>query len=442
MNNDVRDVSLILSVVSIFGVGVYLYDPPTPPETQSSTIQYIDGIGPITIPVLYDDTPKIEPYTVPQNTIVSTAISTLVVPQVSFVLKPMTTSVALPTIPNIDDQLSAYINNDRTITPELLLTNNIPVDIQLRQLFQTNIKRMITDSRLVENDTTITISNPNMAKWVGIYETYVDTPIVFRELPVGLRMIAELRTTTHATANLRYYKSKGYTAVLIPINGLETPYQLTNLVQCVLAAGLDPWLANGGPESLTTTIYHDPEHISRLFATVAPYCKGFLPAWRRTSIHLVKQDPAYLAFFINKIRQFNPNIYIVGESYYGQTGENTPELGRHKWIARDTVVVNQSGVILSGVGVRGYAVESIMDLLFSRWKDTARVALIHGDRPYYASNNNNECSFAINLAIKQRLEQRFLRAGCAGTITTHGDVSELGRSLQTTDDIGMFPIEE
>ena len=65
-----------------------------------------------------------------------------------------------------------------------------------------------------------------------------------------------------------------------------------------------------------------------------------------------------------------------------------------------------------------------VDGLFRAVKSMPRVAVVLGDRPYYATRNNNGKSFTENLATKQRIERKFLEAGCIGTITLHGDGSD------------------
>jgi len=46
-----------------------------------------------------------------------------------------------------------------------------------------------------------------------------------------------------------------------------------------------------------------------------------------------------------------------------------------------------------------------------------------------------------NLRIKQQMEKRFLRAGCVGTVTIHGDGSDRGSTIQTVDDLGKYRID-
>ncbi|MFA6912934.1 MAG: hypothetical protein WCQ61_07445 [Proteiniphilum sp.] len=164
-------------------------------------------------------------------------------------------------------------------------------------------------------------------------------------------------------------------------------------------------------------------------------------AWRRTSAHLVAQDAPYLEYLVQQVRAANPTICVVGESYYGQTWENLPHVNRRGWIARDNVPRNQSGILIAGIATQGYAVETMLRSTFARWVATPRLAMVLGDRAYYASSNSNGRGFLSNLRIKQQLEKRFLRAGCIGTVTIHGDGSDRGSTVQTVDDLGKYRIQ-
>lgn len=51
---------------------------------------------------------------------------------------------------------------------------------------------------------------------------------------------------------------------------------------------------------------------------LAPYLTGYINSWKRTSVHLFKQDVAFMKFTNHTLRDANPNIYLVGEFYYGE----------------------------------------------------------------------------------------------------------------------------
>jgi len=202
-----------------------------------------------------------------------------------------------------------------------------------------------------------------------------------------------------------------------------------------------PWIAWAGPERLEWSIFQEPMKISRLLKAAAPLCQGYLVAWRRTSAHLVEQDAAYMEHLVAQVRKANPGICIVGESYWGQTWENQPYVNQRGWQARDNAPRNHSGILIAGIATQGYAIEAMLRGAFAKWAATPRLGLVLGEKAYYASSKDTGRNFKTNLRIKQQVEKRFRRAGCIGTVTIHGDASDLGTSLQTVDDIGKYKIE-
>lgn len=99
-----------------------------------------------------------------------------------------------------------------------------------------------------------------------------------------------------------------------------------------------------------------------------------------------------------------------------------------------------TGILIAGIATRGYNVEGMLATEFARWRYTPRLGLVLGERPYYASTADNGRSWSDNLRIKQELERRFIRAGCQGTITIHGDGSDRGTTLQSSDNLGVWKI--
>lgn len=332
-----------------------------------------------------------------------------------------------------------------SLSPELLriiilTVQRLDGDVPKIQALKRLLADTFADQRMIAHDKTLTINNSALQSWLDIYSKPLPPPIAHIPLPRGIRMIAELRSLDHAAGNLAYYRRQGYNAVLVTLDGSETPAHAIALAASVKAAGMAPWLAWAGKESLTDSIYQDPQKIAALLRAAAPRCAGYLPAWRRTSAHLVQQDPHYIEHLAAIVRQANPAILVVGESYYGQTWQNEPHINQRGWKARDNVLRNQSGILIAGIATQGYAVEVMLRGVFARWVATPRLAQVLGETPYYASSNSTGRSFEANLRIKQQLEQRFLRAGCIGTVTIHGDGSDRGSSLMSVDDIGKYRI--
>lgn len=314
-------------------------------------------------------------------------------------------------------------------------------DIPRIQHLHKTLAAIVKDKRHLVSDKGISIHNPGMEKWLAIYEQPLPPPLEPIPLPKGVKMIAELRTLEHAAENLAFYRRMGYNACLVPVYGDEKPLDVVAVLQAVRQAKLRAWIAWAGPESLTWTIYRDPDQIARTLAMAAPMCEGYICAWRRTSAHLVEQDAAYIEHLAAQVRAANPDIYIVGESYFGETWENTPEAGLGSWTARDNTPRNPSAVLINGIATKGWDIERRLLTTFAKWLATPKLGVVLGDRPYYASRNNTGQSFYANFRAKRQLERRFLRAGCIGTVTLHGDGSDRGSTLMTVDDIGKYKIE-
>lgn len=330
------------------------------------------------------------------------------------------------------------------LVPEILPADHRVPEIQA---FWAKCREVFADQRMVQHDREINIDSIALQKWLEIYEQPLPPAIEF--LPFnerdGLKMIAELRLTesgevlTAAQENLQVYADYGYNACLITVYGHEKASGLLQLARMIRSAGMQPWFAWAGPESLTVTIFHDPAKIASLLKPLARVCQGYICAWRRTSAHLVQQDAQYLEYFTHIVRSANPSIYIVGESYYGQTWQNEPFINQEGWEARDNVPRNQSAVLIAGISTRGYNIENMLRATFAKWNNTQKIGLVLGEKPYYAATTNR--TWQEHLQIKQELERRFTNAGCIGTITIHGDGSDRGQTLQTTDNLGKFPIK-
>ena len=308
--------------------------------------------------------------------------------------------------------------------------------------FWQKCREIFADQRMIQHDRGLDFDSPAVKKWLEIYERPLPPPIATVPLPAGIRMIAELRLLESGTippaaeANLAVYAGLGYNACLITVYGDETPAGLLSLASLIRSAGMAPWFAWAGPESLSTTIFHDPDQIARLLTPLARVSNGYLCAWRRTSAHLVEQDPQYIEHIASIVRKANPAIPIVGESYYGQTWKNEPHVNQAGWEARDNTPRNPSGILIAGISTRGYNIENMLTTVFGRWQSISRLGLVLGERPYYASSANNGRTWRENLQIKHELERRFLRAGCHGTVTIHGDGSDRGAAPQASDNLG------
>lgn len=476
MNTTGKTITAITTAAAI-GTGVLLTttQEPAPVEQEQppAQVEFVDDIKPIDVPLFSVDIPSIEVLRVDMPKV---EIFGVEIPNVEK-LSPETIKVATHLVETIGvenlspEQIRVLVTivdvvkvdgySIETVRIATQVVSSVGVEnlnpVQIRIILQTisnldgdvpkiqQLQKMLAatmkDQRMVQYDRTLNIYNDALTAWLDIYGKPLPPPIKYIPLPRGIRMIAELRSTDHAAANLAYYRQQGYNSCLITIDGTESISKVLQLVNLVRSAGMAAWIAWAGPEKLEWSIYQDPAKITSLLKAAAPLCQGYMVAWRRTSAHLVAQDAPYIEHLVQQVRAANPTICVVGESYYGQTWENLPHVDRKGWEARDNVPRNPSGILIAGIATQGYAVEAMLRSTFARWVATPRLAMVLGDRAYYASSNSNRRSFLSNLRIKQQLEKRFLRAGCIGTVTIHGDGSDRGSTVQTVDDLGKYRIE-
>lgn len=180
-----------------------------------------------------------------------------------------------------------------------------------------------------------------------------------------------------------------------------------------------PFFCFGGKESLKEEIFVNPEWIKEILTKLGPECYGYLP-WRRTSLHLFIPDDAYNNFINTTLRIANPNIYILGEVFYGRTAIDHDKV---KWWVN--MPKNCSGVILTNLGYNNINIENVLRISRKLIKSNSLpiIMMVCGEKPYYATKNNTYKTFEQNLGIKQELERRIIKAGFNGFITTHDDLS-------------------
>jgi hypothetical protein len=188
----------------------------------------------------------------------------------------------------------------------------------------------------------------------------------------------------------------------------------------IRGAGLDVYAAYSGKESLDVPVFRDPDVLKRQISAIAPFCRGFLLAWRRTSAHLLLQDEAFTTYLMRCAREANPRIAIIGEGYYGMTTETGARPDRLTY----TMPENASACALVGVGTDNINVEVVVKRLFAKVNGIPKLAVVLGPRPYYGTQGTGRLSRKDIAESKIRLERRFVKAGCAGTITLHGDGSD------------------
>jgi hypothetical protein len=142
--------------------------------------------------------------------------------------------------------------------------------------------------------------------------------------------------------------------------------------------------------------------------------------WRRSSLHLFIPDKAYNNYVHHTLRKANPNMYIMGEIYYGMTAINHPKID---WFSN--IPTNCSGIMLKNFGYKGFNLENIIKITRKKYNtnDLPIMGVVVGDKPYYATRRKNNLNFEKNFQIKVQLEKRFMKSKIIGTITMHDDGS-------------------
>ena len=266
------------------------------------------------------------------------------------------------------------------------------------------------------------------ANWMEIYKRYQNvSPIKFAPITNKFRMISEVsplytqKDIETLNVNLLYYKSVGYDSVLVTFTRDDVPAAVLNTVKYIIKYhSLNVWLAYSGAESLKVTSFMEPDKYTEVLTSCAPYLTGYVNAWSRTSVHLWKQEPAFMNYTNYMLRLSNPNIPILGELYYGETAKYTNEKYPYGW---DTnAFTNESGLVISNIGYTRTNFKYLFTKLLPKLtgnKDYPYVGLVIGPRPSYRSMDN--LNYTSALKIKQSIENKFFEYNCVGTITLSSD---------------------
>ena len=309
--------------------------------------------------------------------------------------------------------------------------------IPLVQKFFAECRQFFRDQRMVQHDSSLGIDNTAANKWLEIYRKNQKYDLEFVRLPAGIRMIAEIHHPINQSVlrkNLAFYKQQNFNAVLLTFGySGEKISDLLCTVGTVKRYGMKLFIAYAGPEDLKHSVLQDPDGLAEKLKVLSVNADGFLLGWRRTSLHLFEQDAAYINYILKQVRSWNKNIAILGEAYYGQTASSNHKLRNLQY----NVPANTSGVLMTGLGYNGVAVDLVLNKLLVKIKRQPKLALITGDRPYYATRAKNGKTFAQNLAIKKAIADRWIAAGASGVIVLHGDGSDGIYEKEHTDNIAV-----
>ena len=296
------------------------------------------------------------------------------------------------------------------------------------------LQELCRDRRSVAHDRSIA-SNESMDRWTQIYRDFAG--VVCTKVPPAVRapvrMISEVMLPKNAgqfatlRENLEYYRTRGYNAVLVTFDGSEAPSDLRNLVKYLRYLNWEVWFAFSGPERLDASVFVDPARLKDQLAALAEYSAGMILGWRRTSAHLLLQDASFMNYLSSCAREANPGLMILGEAYYGNTAEH-PHEGQWGWGVN--LPAYASGAVLCNFGYINVDAEAVCRKLAPA--EIGRVplfAVVVGQKPYYLTADPNGFSQEVNQAIKERIEAKFVAAGCRGTVTLQDD----GRHLSSNN---------
>ena len=345
------------------------------------------------------------------------------------------TSVPVETLKRVPAEVLAAIPVEilRSVPAEVL--NSIPVEAirevaakhlpdsqEMARLvaFYSSLNKIFADSDNIRWHRMSEQVKSDLAAWAEIYKAYAaDTPAPGKkiELAKGLRMISYMclpqsdAAQRTLEANLAYYKSEGYNAVLFLVEDLDHLDETLALIRAVKSGyGLAVWAAYGGDTSLgecDPVTFLNPAKYQAWLTAIAPEIDGWF-----------MQDAPYIHTVVTALRKGNPELPIVGELYYGYTyrfrSDHTAYYSRNSF-------ANASADIIQNRGHFNVDRKTVM-----RQLDKPGIGVVIGRKVMYLTTTSDTWSAARR--IKRRIERDYLRSGAIGTITEHGDGNIVIRS--------------
>lgn len=298
-------------------------------------------------------------------------------------------------------------------------TDRMPQLIELQRIQQA----LFRDQRNLQYDPNIGLDSASWRKWIAIYRSaeYQNYTMEYVELRKGLRIINEVKCPEtpeqfrQLQANLDYYMSRKYNAVLVTFTTEESLPRLVDVIDYLKSLDLTVIIAYGGQENLRDSVFRDPDKLAEYLQALGAKADALLLGWRRTSLHQFLPDRPWTNFLIKNARAQNARLAVIGMAYFGETAEQT--LG----VTYD-VPANCSAVLVAGIGYPAASTKTAFRKLFPEIQNHQhKIGLVVGERPYFDSLHNTGKTKQQNDMIKRRIEIRLRQAGCDSTMTYSGD---------------------
>lgn len=348
------------------------------------------------------------------------------------VLNGKTTTINIAT--NVNTNVNINVVDLKAIN-QIEITKNI-ISKQMSQLNE-DIKSSISllkqseqifiDKRNINRDMSLYNKNTPIKEWIKIYKEYKDKEdIKYIPIQKPFKMITEVRVPINTyqmnilMQNLTYYKSQGYDSVLVAFTKDDSPKDVLNTIKFIIKnSNMNVWATYTGNQNLRETVFMDVDTYTKILTNIAPYIKGYINSWRRTSSHLWVQDEVFMKYTNITLRSANPNLPIVGEIYYGNSYkyDSSKKLG-FVW----NIFNNASGIMFVNFGYEMVDADYLINVVLKKYiKNVPLIGCVVGQRPYYLNRYKNNLTYKENMLIKHKVEQKFLDKGCIGVITLSDD---------------------
>lgn len=180
----------------------------------------------------------------------------------------------------------------------------------------------IGDVRNLEYDATVKAAYAGKwARWTQIYTQYQNwqgAKINFTGGPI--QAAAEYRC--YDKPDYPALQAAGYNAILLLFDTNDDVELMNAFAVKAKCSGFRLLLAYSPVgEKMDVSVFPDPLLLESRLTKLAGWTDLYIVGWRRTSVHMFRQDKAYTSFMIASIRKVAPNVPICGEIFVGETNE-------------------------------------------------------------------------------------------------------------------------